>query len=193
MNSYIKFVGIKLVLPLVTTLSIINTFTELIILYSSHRAVTVSTGWLKAYEDMQCQPTRTVLTEHSSVYRALQYLPSTVQRIMVTELHRQYTVFTEFSTVSIVHRVILLLPSLQWLPSSELLRVVSMDRAFTSTECMTMSCNAVDAEYQKVTESVHWTRVIYCWADFVKGFSLMFLADLTKIFVIKKVYIMNVL
>ena len=39
-----EIVGIKLVLSLVTTLSIINTITELITLYSSHRAVTVSTG-----------------------------------------------------------------------------------------------------------------------------------------------------
>ena len=68
-----------------------------------------------------------------------------------------------------------------------------MDRVFTSTELMTMPGNGMDTVYQKVTESVHWTRVIYCWADFVKGLSLMFLADLTKIFVIKKVYIMNVL
>ena len=74
---------------------------------------------------------------------------------MVTELHRQYTMLTEFSLVSSIHQVILLLPSLQWLPSSELLRVVSMDRVFTSTERMTMPGNEVDTVYQKVTESVH--------------------------------------
>ena len=84
-----------------------------------------------------------------------QYSPNT---LVSTELRRQYDgnhVFTEFSSVSSVYQVISLLPSLQWLPSSELLRVVSMDRVFTSTECMTMPSNAVDAEYQKVTELVH--------------------------------------
>ena len=39
-----EIVGIKLLLPLVTTLSTISTFTKLITLFSSHRAVTVSTG-----------------------------------------------------------------------------------------------------------------------------------------------------
>ena len=42
-----------------------------------------------------------------------------------------------------------------------------MNRVFTSTECMTMPGNAVDTDYQKVTELVHRTRVVYCWADFV--------------------------
>ena len=46
------------------------------------------------------------------------------------------------------------LMSHQWLLSLELLHVVSMDRAFTSTECMMMPSNAVDTEYQNVTESV---------------------------------------
>ena len=138
----------------------------------------------------QFSPSTPVFTE---LQFSTQCLPSYSSAHSVYRATIQYTVFTEFSSVSSVHRVILLLPSLQWLSSSELLRVVSMDRVFTSTECMTMPGNAVDTMYQKVTESVHWTRVIYCWADFLMGFSLMFLADLAKIFVIKKVYIMNVL
>ena len=39
--------------------------------------------------------------------------------------------------------------SLQWLPSSELLKAISMNRVFTFTESMTMPGNAVDTEYQK--------------------------------------------
>ena len=46
------------------------------------------------------------------------------------------------------------LPSHQWLLSSELLRVASIDQAFTSTKCMMMLSNVVDAEYQNVTELV---------------------------------------
>ena len=116
-----------------------------------------------------------------------------------------YAVFTEYNTECSIHRVTIqdaviteeqCLPSeflslsLQWLPSSELLKAVSMNRVFTSTECMTMSGNAVDTEYQKVTELAQWTRVLYCWADFVKWYSLVFLADLAN-FVIGKVYIKN--
>ena len=81
----------------------------------------------------------------------------------------QNTLFTEYSTECSVHRVTIQdkviteeqclpsefpLPSLQWLPSSELLKAVSMNRVFTSTECMTMPGNVVDTEYQKVTELV---------------------------------------
>ena len=74
---------------------------------------------------------------------------------MSIELYRQYdgnTMFTDFSSMSSVHGAILPLPSLQWLLSSKLLKVVSMDRVFTSTECMMMPGNAVDTVYQKVTE-----------------------------------------
>ena len=38
--------------------------------------------------------------------------------------------------------------------SSSPLCLLSMDRAFTSTECMKMPGNVVDAEYQKVTKPV---------------------------------------
>ena len=108
---------------------------------------------------MQCLPGYEVSTGLCSVYRVMQYSPSTVQN----------TVFTEYSTECSVHRVTIQdtmiteeqclpsefpSPSLQWLPSSELLKVVSMNRVFTSTECMTMLGNAVDTEYQKVTELV---------------------------------------
>ena len=85
--------------------------------------------------------------------------------------------FTEWSKVNSacsIYRVTLHLPSHQWSPSSELHQVISMDQAFTSTECMTMPYNVVDAEYQKVTESVQWTWVIYYWADFVMCCSLVF-------------------
>ena len=121
---------------------------------------------------MQCSPStvqNAVFIEYSSecsVHRVqfgIQCSPSTVRNV----------VFTEYSSESSVHRVQFrmqyspshqseqclpsefLLPSLQWLPSSELLKSVSMNRAFTSTECMMMPGNTVDAEYQKVTESVH--------------------------------------
>ena len=52
------------------------------------------------------------------------------------------------------YRVTQYSPSHQWLLSSKLLRMISMDRASTLTECMTMQCIVVDAEYQKVTESI---------------------------------------
>ena len=52
------------------------------------------------------------------------------------------------------YRVTQYSPSHQWLPSSKLLRMISMDRASTLTKCMTMQCIVVDAEYQKVTKSV---------------------------------------
>ena len=104
-----------------------------------------------------------MFTEYSSEYSVhqvqfrMKYLPG-------------YTVFTEYSTKCSVHRVTIQdaviteeqcqpsefpSPSLQWLPSSELLKAVSMNRVFTSTESMTMPGNAVDTVYQKVTESVH--------------------------------------
>ena len=139
-------VDIKLLLPLVITLSLTSTITELITLYSSHRA-------------LQCKPSShsiyqvtTRFMKINSVYQVSQFSPSNP---VVTELHRQYIVFTEFSSVSSVYRVILLLPNLQWLPSSKLLRVVSMDRVFTSTKCMKMPGNIVDTMYQKATESDH--------------------------------------
>ena len=94
-----EIVGIKLLLPLVTTLSLTSTIIELITLYSSHRV-------------LQCKPSShsiyRVTTRHmkiSSVYRALstsgnamvtQYSPRT---LVSTELRRQYegnTVFTKF-------------------------------------------------------------------------------------------------
>ena len=108
---------------------------------------------------MQCLPGYAVSTGLCSVYRVLQCSPSTVRSI----------VFTEYSTGYSVHRVTIQdtviteeqclpsefpLPSLQWLPSSELLKAVSMNRVFTSTECMTMPGNLVDTVYQKVTELV---------------------------------------
>ena len=77
--------------------------------------------------------------------------------------------FTEYSIECSIHRVTIQdaviteeqcrpsefsSPSLQWLPSSELLKAISMNRVFTSTECMTMPGNLVDTEYQKVTELV---------------------------------------
>ena len=142
---------------------------------SSHSIYRVTTGHMKI----------------NSVYRVTQYLPRTLGNVMEiqyspsipvsTEHLKQYDgilVFTEWSSENSVYRVISHLPSHQWLPSSELLRVVSMDWAFTSTECMTMPSNVVDAEYQKVTESIHWTRVIYCWADVVICFSLVFWSTL---------------
>ena len=85
--------------------------------------------------------------------------------------------FTKCSKVNIessIYRVTLYLPSHQWSSSLKLCCVISMDRASTSTECMTMSSNAVDAEYQKVTKSVQWTRVNYYWSDFIMFFSLVF-------------------
>ena len=64
--------------------------------------------------------------------------------------HQTGTVFTEEQCLPSESP----LPSLQWSPSSELLKAVSMNRVFTSTECMTMPGNLVDTEYQKVTELV---------------------------------------
>ena len=136
--------GIKLVLPIVTTLS----------------NITDSTRLCSDYRVMQCLPGYAVSTRLCSVYRVMQCSPSTVKN----------TVFTKYNTECSVHRVTsqdaviteeqyqpseFPSPSLQWLLSLELLKAVSMDRAFTSTECMTMPGNAMDAEYQKVTESVH--------------------------------------
>ena len=115
----------------------------------------------------------------NSVYRASQCLPSsqTVWWKFSVNWALERVVFTEWSKVnsaSSIYRVTLHLPSYQWSPILELLQVISMDRAFTSIECMMMPSNVVDVEYQKVTESVHWTRVIYCWDDFVWCFSLVF-------------------
>ena len=76
----------------------------------------------------------------STELRVPQYLPSTVQDAVIIE---EQCLPSEFPS-----------PSLQWLPSSELLKAISMNRVFTSTECMTMPSNAVDTVYQKVTELV---------------------------------------
>ena len=62
----------------------------------------------------------------------------------------------------------------QWLRNSKLLRVISKNHASTLTECMTMPCTVVDAEYQKVTEWVCGTCIFYHLADSVKFCSLVF-------------------
>ena len=59
-----EIVGNNLLLPLVTTLSMVNTFTELFTMFSSHHVASASTEWVKAYVDLQCLPSRTVLTGH---------------------------------------------------------------------------------------------------------------------------------
>ena len=64
--------------------------------------------------------------------------------------------------------------SYQWLPSSKLLRMISMDCASTLTKCMMMQCIAVDAECQKVTEWVCGTYIFYYLADSVMFYSLVF-------------------
>ena len=92
---------------------------------------------------MQCLPGYAVSAGFCSVHRVqfvLQCSPSTIQDTVITE---EQCLPSEFP-----------LPSLQWLPSSELLKAVSMNRVFTSTECMTMPGNLVDTVYQKVTELV---------------------------------------
>ena len=153
---------------------------------------------------MQCLPGYADSTGFCSIHRVqfvLQYSPSTVCS----------AVFTEYSSEYIFHRVQFRmqwlpsnnseqcqpsefpLPSLQWLPSSELLKAVSMNRVFTSTESMTMPCNIVDTEYQKVTELVQWTRVVYCWAGFVKDFHLCYWPTLLWFYNLKDIYIMYVL
>ena len=55
----------------------------------------------------------------------------------------------------------------QWLLSSNLLRMISMDRASTLTECMMMQCIVVDTECQKVTKSACGTQVFYNLVDSV--------------------------
>ena len=85
-----------------------------------------------------------------------------------------FTKCSKVNTTSSIYQVTLHLPSHQWLPSSELCHVISMDRAFTSTEWMMMLSNVVDIEYQKVTESVYWTWVIFYWDNFVMIYSLVF-------------------
>ena len=165
-----EIVGIKLVLPSVTTHSYITNSTEL-------RAMqylpgnTVSTGLCSVYRAMQCLPGYADSTGFCSGHRVqyrMQWSPSIVQNAVVTEYstecsghrvqyrmqcspsHQSGTVFTEEQCLLSD----LPLPSLQWLPSSELLKVVSMNRVFTSTECMTMPGNLVDTVYQRITESV---------------------------------------
>ena len=67
-----EIVGIKLVLPLVTTLSNITDSTELRV--------------------MQCLPGYAVSTGLCSVYRVLQCSPSTIQNIVFTEYSSEYSV-----------------------------------------------------------------------------------------------------
>ena len=142
----------------------------------------------------------------NSVCWVTQYLPSTSGNVMEihyspshavsTEHLRQYdgiSVCTEWSSANSVYRVISHLPSHQWLPSSEILKAVSMNRVFTSTESMTMPGNVVDTVYQKVTELVQWTRVVYCWADSVKDFHLCYWPTLLWLYNLKDIYIMYVL
>ena len=99
---------------------------------------------------------------------SLQWSPSTVQNSVVTEYSTEHSVYRvqysiqyspshQTGTVFAEEQCLpseSLLPSLQWSPSSELLKAVSMNRVFTFTECMTMPGNVVDTVYQMITELV---------------------------------------
>ena len=82
-----EIVGIKLVLPSVTTLSNITDSTN-----------TVSTGQYSVYRAIQCLPSNTVSTKLrsyvvSTELRVKQCLPSTVQKIVFTEHSTEHSVY----------------------------------------------------------------------------------------------------
>ena len=121
----------------------------------------------------------TVTTEQYSYYWSSQCLPShqyvwfevSVNWVMEEVM---FTKYRGVNKASSIYRVTLYLPSHQWSLSLKVHCVISMDQAFTSTKCMMMLSNVVDIEYQKVTESIQWTQVIYYWAEFVMCCSLVF-------------------
>ena len=115
----------------------------------------------------------TVTTEIISVYWAISICDGKVSVNWVME-EVMFTKCSKVNTTSSIYQVTLYLSSHQWSPSSKLHHVISMDQAFTSTECMMMSNNVVDAEYQKVTESACRTQIIFYWANLVMFCSLVF-------------------
>ena len=116
-----EIVGIKLFLPLVTTLSNIIDSTELRSECSVYRVMqclpgnAVSTGLCSVYRAMQCLPGSAVFTEYSSfcsVHRVqfrIQCSPSTVQNVVFTE--------SPFR--------------IQWLPRNSVYRVNFLYRVFS--------------------------------------------------------------
>ena len=88
-----------------------------------------------------------------------------------------FTECSKVNTIFSIYRVTL------YLPSSKLHCVISMDRASTSIEGMTMSSNVVDTKNQKVTESAYRTWVVFYWADLLMFFSLVFLANLVFVWI----------